>query len=567
MTHRLQVAAALAGVLLAATLPPAQAAAESDDESEDDFFLDPFAVSGEADGPSADAETGSTSLFDLDFDSLFGDREMIDVADESTMAANPQEDLLRTSGVRWGGRIRGSLDADWNWDTVGTPEFRLTEPAAESLSPRLGADLFFDSRPTADFRAFGNFKLDLTSPGTGVAGIGLGGLTGATNLPAGWTSEENADGDTEIRDGNGTLITTIAGDDDEAEDDEPMLGQAPGLALGVFELFADYVYRDELFFRFGKHTIKWGTGYFWSPADVLNLSAVDAEDPTDDREGPLSLRALYPFGRTGNAWLYLITNTGATLADVAVAPKIEFAVGNGEVGIGAYYQRSLAPRAVLLYSGSVRDVDLFGEAALLRGADRVFVRPSRDQSAAADPDDDLDLVLDTFEVDRGLFLHATVGARYIKEFDDGPTLVAVGQYFFNGTGYASTVPGLLLAAGRLVLNPGENGLALPADEQPDGYTAPPTLGFGDLSNWGRHYAGGTVSVSGWLAEDLSLALFGLMNLTDLSGIVMPSVSFRFLDRFSLGLSAGSRSVRPTASSPTPPRSSQTARQSPPSDSP
>ncbi|MFW6288297.1 MAG: hypothetical protein ACOC2Q_00785 [Spirochaetota bacterium] len=530
--------------------------AEAEDEAQaddDEFFEDPFAVDeepgadtddgseagGDAESEASSGEDGSgeDGFADDEFDSLFEDDDMIDTADESQMIENPQDELLESEGVRWGGRIRGSLTADWEWDDVWTSEFELTEPTSDSFTPTVGADLTFDARPEREFRTFGKLKIDTTDDG-GID-FSLDATTiDAVGLPAEWTSEENEDGDTEIRDGSGTLITTIEGNAADGEsDEEPELGNAPGLDVSVFELFSDFTWNDRLFFRFGKHTIQWGKGYFFSPADVLNLSAVDAEDPTADREGPVSLRTVYPFGTTGSAYLYAITNTGADVLDVAVAPKVEFALGPGELGIGAYYQRSLAPRFVLLGTASWGEVDFFGEGVALWGSDRVFVRPSRDQSAAdADPDDGLELVLDTYTVDRGVFFQGTAGARYLKEWDGGTSLTLIGQYFFNGEGYEDT-EGLLPAAARLLLNPGENGLAIENEaDQPEGYEPPPDLAFGDLANWGRHYAGATVSLSSLFLDDLALSAFGLVNLTDLSAIVTPAITYRFLDRFSLGVS-------------------------------
>ena len=520
-------------------------------EEEDDFFADPFAVdedpgAGTDDGSetggnagsedSSDASSGDDGFADDDFDSLFEDEDMIDTADESQMAANPQDDLLETEGVEWGGRIRGSLTADWSWDDVWTSEFEFTDPTSDSLTPTIGADLTFDARPDPEFRAFGKLKIETTDDGNvGVAFDADALDTGA--LPEGWTAEENDEGDTEIRDENGTLVTTLDGGADDEADEEPATGSAPGLDISVFELFADYVWRDRLFFRFGKHTIKWGTGYFFSPADVLNLTAVGGRVLGVDREGPLSLRTIYPFGTTGSAYLYAITNSGADVLDVAVAPKVEFALGPGELAVGAYYQRTLAPRFVLLGTASWGEVDFFGEGVALWGSDRVFVRPSRDQSAAtADPDDGLDLVLDTYTVDDALFFQATAGARYLKDWDGGTSLALIGQYFFNGEGYEDT-EGLLPAAARLLLNPGENGLAIEDEaDQPEGYEPPPDLAFDDLANWGRHYAGVTVSLSNLLIDDVSLSAFGLVNITDFSAILTPAISYRFLDRFSLGVS-------------------------------
>jgi len=507
----------------------------------DQFFADPF-------GTALDSAIGD--IMDLeDLDSLFATDGIIDEARaEDVAVGSPLTDLLVTEGVRWGGRIRGSVSADFSWGDVWTSDFGPFDPTSQSLDPSIGADLFFDARPEAEFRAFGKLNINTTTDGgINIAGLALtGGAIDPTALPEGWTSEENEDGDTEIRDGTGTVIITIpaAGATDENTDGEPEedpgnVGTPPGLEIVVFELFADYVWKDQLFFRFGKHTIKWGTGYFFSPADVLNLTAVDAEDPTADREGPVSLRIQYPFGITGNAYLYTILNAGAEPLDVAVAPKVEFVVGNGEIAIGGYYQRTLAPRLVTLYSASIGEVDVFGEGVLLYGSDRIFVRPSRDQSAAAaDPEDDLNLLLDTYQVEDALFAQATAGFRYIKEWEDSVSLALIGQYFFNGEGYADETAGLLPAAARLQANAGENGLTIAdAESQPEGYEDPPALTFGDITNWGRHYLGLTVSLSNIFDTDLGLTAFGLVNMSDWSGIVTPAISYRFLDRFSISGSA------------------------------
>jgi hypothetical protein len=514
---------------------------------------DPFQVSDDpVSGEPATTDFGGSEFIDMDdLDSLFSDSEIIDEApaDDGLSGAPPESDLLVTEGVRWGGRISGSVSADFGWDDVWTSEFGLFDPTSESLKPSLGANLFFDARPDREFRAFGKLDISTTTDGgLDFGGLGLlGGGLDAAALPEGWTSEENVDGDTEIRDDTGALIITIPAADpaandapeEEPQEDPGSTGSAPGLDITVFELFADYVWQDQLFFRFGKHTIKWGTGYFFSPADVLNLTAIDAEDPTADREGPISLRVQYPFGITGNAYFYTIVNTGAQPLDVAVAPKIEFAVGSGELAFGGYYQRTLAPRLVGLYSASIGEIDVFGETVLLYGSDRIFVRPSRDQSAAeADTEDDLKLVLDTYEVDDALFAQATAGFRYLKEWEDTLSLAVIGQYYFNGEGYSNDITGLLPAAVRLLANSGENGLVIDdPEEQPEGYEAPPALGIGNITNWGRHYLGLTLALSSILETNLGLTAFGLVNLSDWSGIITPAISYGFLDRFSVTASA------------------------------
>ena len=492
---------------------------------------DPFAdeSSGAEEDPFA---TEDGSLFSIDdFDSLFDAAEIIEDEPDAGLE-NPQDALLESEGVRWGGRVSGSVAGDWLWSGVGTSDFEFADPDSVSATPSLSGSLFFDARPDTEFRAYGEFRINASA---GDGGIDLAAAaTAPGGLPEGFTSEENEDGDTEIRDENGTLVATLEAAE---ESDEPTTGQAPSLSLEVDELFFDFTWQDLIFFRFGKHTIQWGTGFFFSPADVLNLTAIDAEDPTADREGPVSLRVTYPFGLTGNAYLYTITNIEAEPLDIALAPKVEFAVGNGEVGIGAFYQRALSPRLIGLYSASFGDFDVFAEGVVQWGSDRVFVRPSRDQSAAeSDAEDELQLVLDTFESGVGVFGAATGGFRYLYDFEEGPSFLAVAQYFFNGEGYAYT-EGLLPAAARLLANPAENGLAIEnADDQPAGYVEPPALGADDIANWGRHYLGATLSLSGLFIDEFSVSAFGLVNMSDWSAIISPTLSISFLDRFSASLS-------------------------------
>ena len=70
-----------------------------------------------------------------------------------------------------------------------------------------------------------------------------------------------------------------------------------------------------------------------------------------------------------------------------------------EIGVGAFYQRDLAPRAVATVTTTIGDFAVFGEGVASWGSDRVFVRPSKDQTAAEDDlEDDLEIVLDTYTV-------------------------------------------------------------------------------------------------------------------------------------------------------------------------
>jgi hypothetical protein len=517
---------------------PAQAEEGDEETLSEEMFLDPFSDEGTKE------DTGT----DEDFDSMFGE-DMVEELDTETQDTAPQDDLLVEEGVTWGGSISGSLGGEWTWDTVATSDFDIEDPAGENLVPGISANLFFDARPDKDFRAFGKFKIDITDDAadtgiTGLESIGIGAVDDSS-LPEGWTSEENEEGDTEIRNEEGVLLVTLPADDGEGgEDDdggeedeeEPGTGTPPVLELNVFELFSDFSWKDRLFFRFGKHTIKWGTGYFWSPADVLNLTSIDVEDPAADREGPVSLKIHFPFSYH-NAYMYFIANADAKPFEIALAPKAEFVIGNTEIGIGGYYQQALAPRFITMFATSVSDFDFFGEGVVSYGSDRVFVRESRDQSAAEeDPEDNFDVVLDTYEVETRPFFQFTAGTRYIKTFsEERGSLAVIGQYWFNGEGYKNN--DLLRPGYYLALNPNTNGLLIQEEEnQPEGYEDPPTLTFTDLINFGRHYAALTVN---WeiFQTDINVTVLALANLRDWSGLFVPAVSWKIFDYMTVGVNA------------------------------
>lgn len=500
-----------------------------------DPFADPFA------DPFGNSDGGGSLI------------ETIEEPAEGGGGENAAELLLtREDGLRWGGRFSASIGNSWTWDAVGTSGFDLQDPA-NSLSPRISTRLFFDARPEADFRVYG--ELILESGDTDDA-ADLGALVTddaiADALPDGFSLEENEDGDQVIVDAGGNVLVNLGPaeeeeDDADADDDEGNLGSPVSLSLAVDELFSDFQTGDRVFYRIGKYTIQWGVGFFFSPADVVNLTAIDPEDPEADRDGPVSLKVDYPFGIGSSALGYLILNTGAETWDAAIAPRLDFLLLDGEARVGAYYQRTLSPRLVGTYTRTLGQWDVFGEGVLSWGSDRTFVRVSDDQSAAnTDPEDGLDLVLDTFSIEDRLLGAATIGARTTRDVGDDLSLTAVGQYFRNSDGYRReltsvdgpvSLPEVLAAAARLQQNPAENGAVIDSeDEQPEGYVAPPDLGIDDLSNFGRHYVAGLASLSGLADGDIGLSVLILANLSDLSGVVSPSVSVSLFDTFNVNLS-------------------------------
>jgi hypothetical protein len=385
-------------------------------------------------------------------DSLF-EGELIEEAPEAqpaeggseATAASQQaseETFLVSPKLEWGGSFESRFTAEWGWDGYAGTWDDLIAPSAATLDSRVAADLFFDARPARDFRVFGKFKAAYAYD------------------PA--TSDFLFD-------------------------------------ARIFELFSDFSWKDRVFFRVGKHTIQWGVGYFFSPADVLNLVSIDPKDPTAEREGPVSLKAQVPFGQH-NAYLYLITNDILHPSEIGVAPKVELVIGGYELGLGGLYQKNLAPKGMVTVTGPLANIDLFGEAVVQYGSDRRYVRA--------------DGPYEVYRIEDRWLFSGSAGATYVNP--DWNLLVCC-QYFCNGQGY-ETFDATLAALAAAAIAAGD-------------------LSAADLLYTGRHYLAATVSWSKILDSDFALSLLYLANLADGSGMIQPSLSWTLLEHATLTVGA------------------------------
>lgn len=192
----------------------------------------------------------------------------------------------------------------------------------------------------------------------------------------------------------------------------------------VKELFADFNLTQNTAIRFGKQTVTWGVGYFFSPADVINSTAIDPENPSTQVEGPLALRAQIVFPGTQNAfWGYVIPdNEFTTVADVgfgtyltktALAAKFEFVVKGWEFGIGGWYRYQKSPRAMLTFTGTIfNKIGIFGECVMAYGLD----------------DELNNQWVDYYDNKKDLVWQATIGANYTWS---KPKISFYGQYYYN----------------------------------------------------------------------------------------------------------------------------------------
>ncbi len=392
--------------------------------------------------------SGEDNSDSINTDDLFSDSGDL-VTEESSSATDAKDfsnDLLTSdNGVRIGGKYYFEVTTDVTQSDLSS--FSSSD-VTDSYTVDLGSTVFFDARPDEDIRVLG--KVEITYP---------------------FTYEE---------------------DDGESRNFDDV--------FHVTELFSDFNIDNKVFFRAGKSTINWGVGYYFSPADLLNLSQIDPENPDDELEGPVSVKMNIPYG-LNNFYLYIVSPEGITSAsELALAPKAEFVIGSSEIGIGAYYQKDHAPAAMATVTTGGGDASLFAEGVVSYGSDKVFVNP--------------DFSTETY--DDTLFFKGTVGGIYtwsddLADFD----LTFTGQYLYNGEGYDEDDQDFLTANRLQIISTN-------------------VVSVSDIKESGKHYGAGSFYWKDMLGSDFSFNLFWLGNLSDGSGLLKPALSY---DRFEdIGLS-------------------------------
>ncbi len=389
---------------------------------------------------------GSTFADSINTNDLFGSSSgaLVEEPSGNTDKTDLSSDLLTSkAGVTIGGAYHFKAAAALKENDLENPSFDSMD---DSFSIDLGTTLSFDARPDDTIRVLG--KVVIAYPFTG-----------------------------------GTFSDVFH----------------------VTELFSDFNIDDKVFFRAGKSTINWGVGYFFSPADLLNVSKIDPEDPDAELEGPVSVKINVPVG-INNLYLYVIAPEGIISAsELALAPKAEFVIGDSEFGLGAYYQKDHVPAGMVTVTSALGDVSLFGEGVVTYGSDKTFVKQDG-MSYALVTDDDT------------VFFKGTAGFRYSWSDDlSNFSFNVSGQYLFNGEGYENNDQDFVTANRLIIMGSG-------------------LVSASDIAQTGRHYGAGNFSWNEMFQSDFTFSMFWLGNLSDGSGMMKPSLSYTGFDDIDISLS-------------------------------
>ncbi len=412
------------------------------------------------------AHTASSST---DSDSPTDDRPL-------KFQADLQKAMLSLEGekLRIGGSLDSSLKLSCNWTEPYEPKPDST------LKTTLNANLFFDARPVENLKIYGKFSF-------------------------GFPFEKSLSGLAVLQKKQLPLLPN---------DIAVPIGVNGAVNISIRELYTDFSLKDIAFFRFGKHAVKWGTGYFYSPADIINISRIDPQDPEADKEGPLSLRThiVIP-GTQHNLWFYLLppADSGFKIENTAVAAKAEFVFGNWEWGIGGRYRYDQAPKLVTTLSGSIAGkVAVFAEGVFAWGSDYIYYKNGDYNSGYTEKNK--------------AFFQATAGASY----SNAKTHTSVAaQYFYNGFGYRNTkeVQSIIEAG----FAEAQKGNLLHSSVRAAGNIT-------SMGNIGQHYIACTLSQNKIGTEKLRAQLFQQFAVSELQGMSVLTFSWnpnRFIG-FSIG---------------------------------
>ena len=321
--------------------------------------------------------------------------------------------IVETDSVSFGGSTSFSLDFSSIWldafSSENDKDYWFKGFENSSLAPNMFASLHFDARPNEALRFYG--KTEVSYPNN---------------------------------------------------------SNQPIFQFKVKELFTDFNVGEHSYYRFGKHTVKWGVGYFFSPVDVINIGKIDPENPENQVEGAVSLRSMYTFSGNQNClYLYLIPDESFLAKNTAFAGKYDFLVGNSEIGVGAWLRYNRPPRLVSTLTTTLfKNYSIFGEGVLAYGTEEQWLESSN----------------------KDLVFQGTLG--FSRSFSKQKINLSA-QYLFNGFGVDN-----------------------PTDLDDITFLSKAML----YNNIGKHYLAVSLSKSELFTKKLSVSGLCLMSFSDFSGM-------------------------------------------------
>jgi len=146
------------------------------------------------------------------------------------------------------------------------------------------------------------------------------------------------------------------------------------MVLKMKELFLDYNLNHIAYLRFGKQFLKWGVTYFWNPVDLINREKKSFTDLEATREGSWGIKLHIPYKTVFNFYSFVDFTDVKKIEDSALATKLEFVLGNTEIGFSGWFKKEFYSVYGIDLSTRILGFDVKAESSFSYGDNRRYIK-------------------------------------------------------------------------------------------------------------------------------------------------------------------------------------------------
>ncbi len=247
---------------------------------------------------------------------------------------------------------------------------------------------------------------------------------------------------------------------------------------------------NAVFFTIGKQKIKYGASKFWNPTDFLNQTMKNPFYSYDRRTGLPLVKIQVPVG-SSNFYVVGDLEDANNIDQISYVARYELPLDSSEFSISTRAKKYSATKLGLDFSTALYELDVYGEASVSKGSDKIFYTPFGV----------------AFTNTKKTFWNISSGVSYEMPFMDADSITFSLEYYYNGEGYKdpSMYTVLWLQKAYVPLNTGKQYAMLMV------YAPKP-------GNWNH----------------INLSLFNIANLIDSSAITRAELMFLFTKDLSIG---------------------------------
>ena len=175
---------------------------------------------------------------------------------------------------------------------------------------------------------------------------------------------------------------------------------------------------NRVFFTIGKQKVKYGASKFWNPTDFVNTTMKNPFYDYDRRTGLPLVKINVPIGSSN---FYLIGNLddANNIDEISYIVRYELPLEASEFSISTRAKKDSATKLGLDFSTALYALDVYGEAGISKGSDKVFYT----QQGVP------------YMNTKKIFWDVSGGISYEMPFLDADSITFSLEYYYNGEGY------------------------------------------------------------------------------------------------------------------------------------